>query len=91
VFISIVKNFPGYVNVLEIIEALELSGPTKTAVVTAVNTIQPRAMILGATTDPTLNKPQPETNVPDDDDVPVVTETICTQPPSSDEGMISLY
>ena len=44
-------------------------------------------MISGTTTNVTFNEPQPVTNIPVDD-VPVATETMCTQP-ASDEGMIA--
>ena len=71
----------------ELIEAL--SDPTGTPVVTTVNTIQPSAMIFDANSDITCMFPgetQPVVNAPVTD-VPLVTETICTQPTAGDEGM----
>ena len=71
----------------ELIEAF--SDPSDTTVTTTAYTIQPRAMISDATIDFTFLSPDGPQQVSDvvETDVPVVTDTMCTQPTSSDEGM----
>ena len=91
--INIIKSgywsFSGYVNLLfiEIIEAIEISSSTEVAPIPTVNTIQPRAIMSGATTNVTFNESQLVANVPVDD-VPILSEAMCSQPPSSDEGKV---
>jgi len=58
---------------------------TEVAVVSIVNTIQPRVITIGAATNVTFNESQPVANMPVDD-VPNQTEAMCAQPPSSDKG-----
>ncbi|XP_065904723.1 uncharacterized protein [Dysidea avara] len=74
----------------ELIEAF--SDPSDTTVTTTAYTIQPRAMISGATIDFTFLSPDGPQQVSDvvETDVPVVTDTMCTQPTSSDEELLGL-
>ena len=72
----------------ELIEALS-DEPTATAVATTADTMQPGAVISGVTTDVTImssSGTQPMSNVPITD-VSIVTETTCTEPTPSDEGI----
>ena len=70
----------------ELIEVL--SGPSEMTVAMTANTIQPRAMVSGVSSDITIMSTgggQLISNVPVID-VPVLTETMCTQPSTFDEG-----